>query len=136
MTPTPTLAEPVIGEAAPTREQPAVPAAGALTAEAEPAATPGSVMDAEEAPQETIADQTPAPATPEHATTAANGPAEWSHDYWDDREEPADVERGYLPQAVPEIDQDAPPFATAPFAAVPRLNRVRSTPVPPEDDEN
>ena len=34
-----------------------------------------------------------------------------------------------------EIDEDAPPFATAPFAAVPRLNRVRSMPVPPEDDE-
>ena len=36
----------------------------------------------------------------------------------------------------PEIDEDAPPFATAPFAAVPRLNRVRSMPVPPEDDED
>jgi hypothetical protein len=34
-----------------------------------------------------------------------------------------------------QIDEDAPPFATAPFAAVPRLNRVRSMPVPPEDDE-
>jgi len=34
-----------------------------------------------------------------------------------------------------EVDEDAPPFATAPFAAVPRLNRVRSMPVPPEDDE-
>jgi hypothetical protein len=34
-----------------------------------------------------------------------------------------------------EIDEDAPPFATAPFATVPRLNRVRSMPVPPEDDE-
>ena len=30
-----------------------------------------------------------------------------------------------------EIDEDAPPFATAPFATVPRLNRVRSMPVPP-----
>jgi hypothetical protein len=36
---------------------------------------------------------------------------------------------------APEIDEDAPPFATAPFATVPRLNRVRSMPVPPEDDE-
>jgi Protein of unknown function (DUF2637) len=34
-----------------------------------------------------------------------------------------------------EIDEDAPPFATAPFATVPRLNRVRSMPVPPEDDD-
>jgi hypothetical protein len=66
----------------------------------------------------------------------ANGPAERSHDYWGDREEPGDAERGYLPRAIPEIDQDAPPFATAPFATVPRLNRVRSTPIPPEDDED
>ena len=35
----------------------------------------------------------------------------------------------------PELDDDAPPFATAPFAPVPRLNRVRSMPAPPADDE-
>jgi Protein of unknown function (DUF2637) len=35
----------------------------------------------------------------------------------------------------PELDDDAPPFATAPFASVPRLNRVRSTPTPPADEE-
>jgi Protein of unknown function (DUF2637) len=35
-----------------------------------------------------------------------------------------------------EADTDAPPFATAPFATVPRLNRVRSTPTPPEEDED
>ena len=34
-----------------------------------------------------------------------------------------------------ELDDDAPPFATAPFAPVPRLNRVRSMPAPPADDE-
>jgi hypothetical protein len=34
-----------------------------------------------------------------------------------------------------DIDEDAPPFATAPFATVQGLNRVRSTPVPPEDEE-
>jgi hypothetical protein len=36
------------------------------------------------------------------------------------------------PQA-PELDDDAPPFATAPFATIPRLNRVRATPTPPAD---
>jgi hypothetical protein len=36
----------------------------------------------------------------------------------------------------PELDDDAPPFATAPFASVPRLNRVRSTPIPPTDDDD
>jgi hypothetical protein len=35
----------------------------------------------------------------------------------------------------PELDDDAPPFATAPFAPVPRLNRVRSTPTPPADED-
>lgn len=35
----------------------------------------------------------------------------------------------------PELDDDAPPFATAPFASVPRLNRVRSTPAPPAGEE-
>jgi Protein of unknown function (DUF2637) len=39
--------------------------------------------------------------------------------------------------ASPELDDDAPPFATAPFATVPRLNRVRSMPTPPaaEDED-
>jgi hypothetical protein len=35
----------------------------------------------------------------------------------------------------PELDDDAPPFATAPFAPVPWLNRVRSTPTPPADED-
>jgi hypothetical protein len=36
----------------------------------------------------------------------------------------------------PELDDDdAPPFATAPFAPVPRLNRVRSTPTPPAGED-
>jgi hypothetical protein len=38
-------------------------------------------------------------------------------------------------QTPPELDDDAPPFATAPFAPVPRLNRVRSSPTPPADEE-
>jgi hypothetical protein len=36
----------------------------------------------------------------------------------------------------PELDDDAPPFATAPFAPVPRLNRVRSMPAPPADEDD
>jgi hypothetical protein len=35
----------------------------------------------------------------------------------------------------PELDDDAPPFATAPFASMPRLNRVRSMPAPPADED-
>jgi hypothetical protein len=37
------------------------------------------------------------------------------------------------PPTTRELDDDAPPFATAPFATVPRLNRVRATPIPPAD---
>jgi hypothetical protein len=33
-----------------------------------------------------------------------------------------------------DLEDDAPPFATAPFATVPRLNRVRVTPTPPTGD--
>jgi hypothetical protein len=33
-----------------------------------------------------------------------------------------------------DVENDAPPFA-APFAPVPRLNRVRSTPTPPADED-
>jgi hypothetical protein len=33
-----------------------------------------------------------------------------------------------------DLEDDAPPFATAPFATVPRLNRVRVTPTPPTDE--
>jgi hypothetical protein len=35
----------------------------------------------------------------------------------------------------PEFDDDAPPFATAPCASVPHLNRVRSMPTPPADED-
>jgi Protein of unknown function (DUF2637) len=65
------------------------------------------------------------------------------YNYWD-----SGVDSGFhgpdrvptVPSGVPTVpgevvDDDAPPFATAPFAAVPRLNRVRSTPTPPEEDD-
>ena len=35
-----------------------------------------------------------------------------------------------------DLEDDAPPFATAPFASVPRLNRVRVSPTPPAEDED
>ena len=37
-------------------------------------------------------------------------------------------------RGAPELE-DAPPFAAGPFAPVPRLNRVRSTPTPPTDED-
>jgi hypothetical protein len=47
----------------------------------------------------------------------------------------ADADEPAARSGHPELDDDAPPFATAPFASVPRLNRVRSTPAPPADEE-
>jgi hypothetical protein len=49
----------------------------------------------------------------------------------------ADPDQSAARKASPELDDDAPPFATAPFATVPRLNRVRSMPTPPaaEDED-
>jgi Protein of unknown function (DUF2637) len=93
------------------------------------------------------------------ATVPAEVPAE---DYWDseerpqfaglvyparedsaDRDDAADddevsgAEAGQSPARRDplELEDDAPPFATAPFASVPRLNRVRSMPIPPTDDD-
>jgi hypothetical protein len=87
---------------------------------------------------------------PEQAPPAAETGAA---DYWDGqggqyaglvypaRDENADDEdsaatRPAPRHRAPEIDEDAPPFATAPFASIPRLNRVRSMPAPPAEDED
>jgi hypothetical protein len=54
----------------------------------------------------------------------------------DDDDEVSDAEADQSARRVPpELDDDAPPFATAPFASVPRLNRVRSMPAPPTDED-
>lgn len=58
------------------------------------------------------------------------------YNYWDSGADGGFNEPDRVPTLSGEvIDDDAPPFATAPFAAVPRLNRVRSTPTPPEEDD-
>src|SRR6201996_1331300 len=105
----------------------------------------------------------PQPAKPAAASTAKVAPT--SPDYWDTEEQgqfaglvyPAREENGAdLDDAAggaaggvdeteaeeaaprktsPELDDDAPPFATAPFASVPRLNWVRSMPTPPDDED-
>ena len=73
-------------------------------------------------------------------TAAADGESEEavtaSYDYWDSGADAGFAGRGNPPTVPGQvIDEDAPPFATAPFASVPRLNRVRSTPTPPEDGD-
>jgi Protein of unknown function (DUF2637) len=63
--------------------------------------------------------------------------AEGDADDVDDREDrDGDEDEATAPgKTPPELDDDAPPFATAPFAPVPRLNRVRSMPTPPADED-
>jgi hypothetical protein len=53
----------------------------------------------------------------------------------DDEVSAAEPGQSPASKASPELDDDAPPFATAPFAPVPRLNRVRSMPTPPADED-
>ena len=66
------------------------------------------------------------------------GGNEESGDVNDDSGDVNDAENGEPGPRTdpPELDDDAPPFATAPFAPVPRLNRVRSMPAPPADEED
>jgi hypothetical protein len=105
----------------------------------------------------------PRPAEPAAPPTAAAEP--FPDDYWDTEEagqfaglvyaardedgadlndaaegnaadDAEDADEGPAPDKTPpDLDDDAPPFATAPFASVPRLNRVRSTPTPPADED-
>jgi outer membrane biosynthesis protein TonB len=122
--------------APPTVSSPAVSPARTPSEPAEPAepAQP-------EQPEEPEQSEEPAPARPpgggiRYAGSGAQGRAAdeaVAADYWEDGgAEGSGPAHRTEPQ---EIDEDAPPFATAPFAAVPRLNRVRSMPVPPEDDD-
>jgi Protein of unknown function (DUF2637) len=91
--------------------------------------------------------------TPDVPDDPGEAAVSW-HRYWDTPQEPDADRQTYLAAvedpadldhpattaepgdpAPQEADIDAPPFATAPFATVPHLNRVRSTPTPPEADE-
>ena len=67
-----------------------------------------------------------------------DGGNEESGDVNDDSDDVNEAENGEPGPRTdpPELDDDAPPFATAPFAPVPRLNRVRSMPAPPADEDD
>jgi len=156
----PTEPAAVIDAAAPSTVQAAVPPTGPPTGPptAPPTAPPTVPVPARESPNiryagntppqrawELPADESAEPraeksAAVERATTAPE-------DYWDSEEagpfaglvySARDEEAGEeaKPNPYPELDEDAPPFATAPFASVPRLNRQRSTPTPPTEDED
>jgi hypothetical protein len=93
---------------------------------------------------------TPRPQGIRYASNSARNPPKPVLDYWDSEDteqfagvvyraqDDEDEDAPYAPAAPanrPELDDDAPPFATAPFAPTPRLNRVRSMPARPEDED-
>lgn len=105
---------------------------GAQAAEAEAAADEGAPGDAGPGEEE----PGPAPAPDEDHDGESEAAALPAYHYWD-KDGQADSAGQDHPPTMPShvVDDDAPPFATAPFATVPRLNRVRSTPTPPGEDE-
>jgi len=116
------------GPAEPVEEEPVMAAAGeAPLGEPEPAAEPEpaepvAAANGEGAPSYAAHQETAAPTTP--------------YNYWDSGADSGYHEPDRVPTLPGEVvDDDAPPFATAPFAAVPRFNRVRSSPMPPEGDD-
>jgi len=141
----PTLVIPAVSEdgltaavpTTPAQAQDGLPDDGAMGSDGdgtgvEPPTAPEAVVPGSEAPDTY---PSPAPGSAQAHTTGRTFFVADSgrQDYWDAAEEHVLEEPGYEPPAV--ADEDAPPFATAPFATVPRLNRVRSTPTPPEEDE-
>jgi len=119
----------------------------AATADGEQAAAPAEEQAGEHEP----AEQPTAAADPESLPDEHEGPATEEQngegvaafsvlDLWRRSEDEGAAGAGGSdhPATVPSevLDEDdAPPFATAPFATVPRLNRVRSSPTPPEGDD-
>lgn len=84
---------------------------------------PGGQSNPLAAPTEAAPREQSDPATAASSRQAHPGAAVASHEH----EEPS--------EAAAEADVDAAPFATAPFGTIPTLNRVRSTPTPPGEDE-
>ena len=117
-----------------------------------PAETTGQPADQaiDEAPVEPEPQPAPAPAkAPQGIRYASSAAAEqFGDEDWEAEVDPAlagqvypvltsdpDIEvPPHQPGRSQDLEDDAPPFATAPFASVPRLNRVRVTPTPPTDD--
>jgi len=113
-----------------------------------PAETTGQPAD--EAPERQQPD--PAPATVPQAIRYASSAAaeQFGDEDWEAEVDPALAGQVYpvltsdpdneVPPHEPgqsqDLEDDAPPFATAPFASVPRLNRVRVSPTPPTQDED
>ena len=124
------------GPVEPVEEEPVMAAAAdeAPPWEPEPAAEPQPAAEPEPAAEPVAAGNGEGAAS--YATYREDAAATTPYNYWDSGADSGFHEPDRVPTLPGEvIDEDAPPFATAPFAAVPRLNRVRSTPTPPEGDD-
>jgi hypothetical protein len=128
------------------------PAEADMTPAPDSAITTDAALGAPGAPGAPAGHEDAAAAVADRADDPGEPAVSW-HRYWDPPQEPDPASQTYAtaeaPETLPplpapvetsdrssgEADIDAPPFATAPFATVPRLNRVRSTPTPPEEDE-
>jgi Protein of unknown function (DUF2637) len=153
----PTIENEVVGQQAPSAEvapessqesTPGPQAEAASEVPPERAAEASADAEPEPEPERTQA-QAPA-STPQAIRYASSAASEqFANEDWEAEVDPAlagqvypvlssdpDIEVPALrPGQSQDLEDDAPPFATAPFASVPRLNRVRVTPTPPTDDD-
>ena len=156
-----TFADEVVARSAPSAEvspesaevgpeptpEPEAKAEAAAEVPSEPVAEAPADPEPESAP-EPEPTQAPAP-TPQAIRYASSAASEqFANEDWEAEVDPALAGQVYpvltsdpdieVPPIRPgqsqDLEDDAPPFATAPFATVPRLNRVRVTPTPPTED--
>jgi hypothetical protein len=132
-------------DAAPTREE-TEPSPPTEPNEAAAPEAPSSPDPADTSAEPSTA-RTQAPQAIRYASSAA---AESAAETWESEVDPdlagqvypvltsdPDIDTSGYPDEPQDVDDtDAPPFATAPFASVPRLNRVRVTPIPPNESDD
>jgi Protein of unknown function (DUF2637) len=135
------------------------PQPAAVALEPTPEATPDPPAETSEHAADDAADEASVEAGPHPAQAPATAPQairyassaaaeQFANEDWEAEVDPAlagqvypvltsdpDIEvPPHQPGQSQDLEDDAPPFVTAPFASVPRLNRVRVTPTPPTDD--
>ncbi len=155
-------APPIALPPAPTREEAALSATAPATPDSasdaadSPVATDSPAVDEQNPPTEpTEPTEAPQPAqatrpAPQAIRYASSAASESAAQYWESEVDPdlagqvypvltsdPDIDTSGYPASEPQdVETDAPPFATAPFASVPRLNRMRVTPIPPTDSDS
>jgi Protein of unknown function (DUF2637) len=131
------------------------------TREPAPESTPEPPAETTDQPADQATDEAPVEPGPQPAQAGAKAPQairyassaaaeQFGDEDWEAEVDPAlagqvypvltsdpDIEvPPHQPGQSQDLEDDAPPFATAPFASVPRLNRVRVSPTPPAEDED